>query len=101
LVKTPIVSTRFGSRTVVIDEFPGDDNGTEQGEGAPQVATWLATATVDDVEDLTSVQQEATTLADSWVREWLTRRGRQILARNVDTVYVGDLDASTLTGRLR
>ena len=27
--------------------------------------TWLATTIVDDVEDLTSVQQEATTLAEA------------------------------------
>ena len=52
-------------RTVVIDEFPGDDYGTEWGEAAPQVATWLATTIVDDVEDLTGVQQEATTLAEA------------------------------------
>ena len=66
-------------RTVVLDEFPGDDYGTEWGEDAPQVATWLATTIVDEVEDLTGLQQQVSALTDSWVREWLAGDGKEAL----------------------
>jgi len=102
LVKTPIVSTRFGPRTVVIDEFPGDDYGTERGEAAPQVATWLATTTVDDVEDLTSLQQEATTLAEAGDASGSLVEGVKYWRGTLTpSTWAISPAFSTLTGRLR
>jgi len=66
-------------RAVAIDEDVVGDYTTEWDDDARHVATWLAAALTDTVEDGHDLARQADRLRDGWVFDWLREQGDEHL----------------------